>query len=270
VTDNLDELNPRDRVVSLERGLAVLVAVGQSPGANLAALAAQAGVSRAAARRILLTLAGLGYVQQQEGGYVVRPKVFEFGYAYLSEQPLTAIAQGHLEALAKSLGEFCSIAVADGFEIVHIMREAPQRFMRPDIPIGSRFPAYPTAQGRVLLAALPPEQLEGELEQLTPTPFTAHTARTRSEVLASIAKVRTAGYAINDQELEYGVRSAAVPIHDRDGKVLAALGTIVNANDTTVAQLGKRALPELQAAAQRISKDLRTAPVSASRGLRRS
>ena len=163
--NGVDEINPRDRIVSLERGLAVLAAVGRGPGMTLAEIAAEAGVSRAAARRILITLAGLDYIEQRDNGYVVRPRVFEFGYAYLSEQPLTAIAAAHLEALAEALGEFCSIAVASGVEIVHIMREAPQRFMRPDIPIGSRFPAYPTSQGRVLLAALPPDVLEIELQR---------------------------------------------------------------------------------------------------------
>ena len=154
-------INPRDRIVSLERGLAVLAAVGRGPGMTLAEIAAEAGVSRAAARRILITLSGLDYIEQRGNGYVVRPRVFEFGYAYLSEQPLTAIAATHLEAVATTLGEFCSIAVASGAEIVHIMREAPQRFMRPDISIGGRFPAFSTAQGRALLAALSPEAARG-------------------------------------------------------------------------------------------------------------
>jgi IclR family pca regulon transcriptional regulator len=263
-------INPRDWVISLERGLAVLSAVGRLPGMTLAEIAAEAGVSRAAARRILITLAGLDYIEQRDNGYVVRPRVFEFGYAYLSEEPLTAVSASHLEALAQTLGEFCSIAVASGMEIVHIMREAPQRFMRPDIPIGGRFPAYSTAQGRALLAALAPDALERELEKLTITPWTSHTARSREEVMASIEQVRELGYALNDQEMEYGVRSAAVVILDRDGHALAALGTIVNAREVSIAQLRTRAVPELQATADRISADLRSAPVSAPRAFRRS
>jgi IclR family transcriptional regulator, pca regulon regulatory protein len=262
-------INPRDRIVSLERGLAVLAAVGRGPGMTLAEIASAAGVSRAAARRILITLSGLDYVEQRGNGFFVRPRVFEFGYAYLSEQPLTAVAATHLEALSTTLGEFCSIAVASGPEIVHIMREAPQRFMRPDIPIGSRFPAFSTAQGRVLLAALSPEALENVLETLTITPFTTHTARSREQVLASIEQVRTLGYALNDQEMEYGVRSAGVAILDRDGHALAALGTIVNASEVSIAQLRTRAVPELRATAERISADLRAAPVSAPRAFRR-
>jgi IclR family pca regulon transcriptional regulator len=236
---------------------------------TLAEIAAAAGVSRAAARRILITLAGLDYIEQRGNGYVVRPRVFEFGYAYLSEQPLTAIAATHLEAVASALGEFCSIAVPSGVEIIHIMREAPQRFMRPDIPIGSRFPAYSTGQGRVLLAALSPEALESVLDKLTITPWTSHTARSREEVLASIEQVRKLGYALNDQEMEYGVRSAAVPILDRDGHAVAALGTVVNASEVSIAQLRTRAIPQLRATAERISADLRTAPVSAPRAYRR-
>jgi len=265
----VSEINPRDRIISLERGLAVLAAVGRGPGMTLAEIAAEAGVSRAAARRILITLANLDYVEQRGNGFVVRPRVFEFGYAYLSEQPLTAVAGRHLEAVAQALNEFCSIAVASGVEIVHIMREAPQRFMRPEIPIGSRFPAYSTAQGRVLLAALSPEALDAELDKLTITQFTSHTARSREELVASIEQVRKLGYALNDQEMEYGVRSAAVPILDRDGHALAALGTVVNASEVPIEQLRTRAIPELRAAADRISADLRMAPVSAPRAFRR-
>lgn len=265
----VSEINPRDRIISLERGLAVLAAVGRGPGMTLAEIAAEAGVSRAAARRILITLANLDYVEQRGNGFVVRPQVFEFGYAYLSEQPLTAVAGRHLEAVAQALNEFCSIAVASGVEIVHIMREAPQRFMRPEIPIGSRFPAYSTAQGRVLLAALSPEALDAELDKLTITQFTSHTARSREELVASIEQVRKLGYALNDQEMEYGVRSAAVPILDRDGHALAALGTVVNASEVPIEQLRTRAIPELRAAADRISADLRMAPVSAPRAFRR-
>lgn len=256
-------INPRDWVISLERGLAVLAAVGRGSGLTLAEIAAEAGVSRAAARRILITLAGLDYIEQRGNGYVVRPRVFEFGYAYLSEQPLTAVATTHLEALAQKLGEFVSIAVPDRTEIVHIMREAPQRFMRPDISIGGRFPAFSTAQGRALMAALSPEALEAQLDKLTIRPFTTHTARSREEVMASIEQVRKLGYALNDQEMEYGVRSAAVVILDRDGHALAALGTIVNAKEVSIAQLRTRAVPELRATAERISADLRAAPVSA-------
>ncbi|HWK28125.1 MAG TPA: IclR family transcriptional regulator C-terminal domain-containing protein [Solirubrobacter sp.] len=265
----ISSINPRDRIISLERGLAVLAAVGRGPGMTLAEIAAEAGVSRAAARRILITLAGLDYIEQRGNGYVVRPRVFEFGYAYLSEQPLTAVAATHLEALAQSLGEFCSIAVPVGVEIVHIMREAPQRFMRPDIPIGSRFPAHATAQGRMLLAALSPEALESALEKLQITPFTSHTARSRAELIASIEQARQLGYALNDRELDPSVRSAAVAILDRDGHALAALGTIVNASEVSMAQLRKRAIGELRATAERISADLRAAPVSAPQAYRR-
>jgi IclR family pca regulon transcriptional regulator len=269
-SSELDAINPRDRIVSLERGLAVLAAVGRRGGGTLAEIAADAGVSRAAARRILITLSALDYVEQRGKGYVVRPRVFEFGYAYLSQDPLTAVAAPHLEPLSRALGEFVSIAVPVGVEIVHVMREAPQRLMRPEIPLGSRFPAYSTAQGRVLLAALTPDALRSALEGITITQFTPYTARSRAEVIASIEQVRKLGYALNDREMDQSVRSAAVPILDRDGDVVAALGTIANASDVSMAQLRTRAIPELRATAERITADLRPAPVSAPRAFRRS
>jgi IclR family transcriptional regulator, pca regulon regulatory protein len=266
----LDAINPRDRIVSLERGLAVLAAVGRRGGGTLAEIASDAGVSRAAARRILITLSALDYVEQRGKGYVVRPRVFEFGYAYLSQDPLTAVAAPHLEPLSRALGEFVSIAVPVGVEIVHVMREAPQRLMRPEIPLGSRFPAYSTAQGRVLLAALTPDALRSALEGINITQFTPYTARSRAEVIASIEQVRKLGYALNDREMDQSVRSAAVPILDRDGDVVAALGTIANASDVSMAQLRTRAVPALRATAERIGADLRPAPVSAPHAFRRS
>ncbi len=260
--DGASSINPRDRVVSLERGLAVLLALGQGETLSLREVAESAGVSRAAARRFLITLKHLGYVAESADGYEIRPKVFEFGYAYLGRQPLTAVTTPHLMELVARIDEFASIAVLDDEHIVHIVRETPpSRLILVDINVGSRLPAYPTAQGRVLLAGLPPQQWKEASSRLTFTRFTPHTMDSLDELEREVDIVRRDGYAINDQQMTDGIRSVAVPIIDGSGTTVAALGSIVNAASWTLKALRSRLLPELRQTAERINQDLRAAPV---------
>jgi IclR family pca regulon transcriptional regulator len=255
-------INPRDRVVSLERGLAVLLALGQGETLTLREVAESAGVSRAAARRFLITLKHLGYVAERADGYEIRPKVFEFGYAYLGRQPLTAVTTPHLMELVARIDEFASVAVLDDEHIVHIVRETPRsRLILVDINVGSRLPAHPTAQGRVLLAGLSPQQWKDASSRLAFTRFTPHTMESLAELEAEVDVVRRDGYAINDQQMTDGIRSVAVPIVDGSGTTVAALGSIVNAASWTLKALRARLLPELLQTAERINQDLRAAPV---------
>jgi IclR family pca regulon transcriptional regulator len=265
-----DELsiNPRDRVVSLERGLAVLLALGQGETMSLREVAERAGVSRAAARRSLITLKNLGYVGEGADGYEIRPRVFEFGYAYLGRQPLTAVTTRHLMELVVRIDEFASVAVLDDEHIVHIVRETPaNRLISVDINVGARFPAYPTAQGRVLLAGLPEQQWKEVSSHLAFTRFTPHTVESLDELEKQLDAVRRTGYAINDQQMSNGIRSVAVPIRDNNGTTVAALGSIVNAASWTLKAIRGRLVPELRQVAEQINEDLRAAPIRA--GVRR-
>ncbi|WP_432826999.1 IclR family transcriptional regulator domain-containing protein [Dactylosporangium sp. CA-092794] len=263
-SDKCDEpsINPRDRVVSLERGLAVLLALGQGETMSLREVAAAAGVSRAAARRSLITLKNLGYVGESAGGYEIRPRVFEFGYAYLGRQPLTAVTTQHLMELVTRIDEFASVAVLDDGYIVHIVRETPpNRLIAVDINVGARYPAYATAQGRVLLAGLTPQQWEEVSGRLAFTRFTSHTVESLAKLEQQLDIVRRTGHAINDQQMTTGVRSVAVPIRDNTGTTVAALGSIVNAASWTLKAIRGRLVPELRQVAEQISHDLRPAPI---------
>jgi IclR family transcriptional regulator, pca regulon regulatory protein len=257
------EINPRDRIVSLERGLAVLLALGQGETMSLREVAESAGVSRAAARRSLITLMNLGYVgERADGCYEIRPRVFEFGYAYLGRQPLTAVGTPYLLELVGRIDEFASIAVLDDADIVHIVRETPaNRLISVDINVGSRYPAFSTAQGRVLLAGLSPEHWKAEQSLLEFKRYTPHTLETMDELEKQLDGVRKNGYALNDQQMSSGVRSVAVPIRDQHGSAVAALGAIVNAASWTLKAIRSELVPELRLFAERMGHDLRAAPI---------
>lgn len=262
VANDDESVNPRDRVVSLERGLAVLLALGQGETMSLREVAESAGVSRAAARRSLITLKNLGYVGERAGGYEIRPRVFEFGYAYLGRQPLTVVTTPHLMDLVARIDEFASVAVLDDEHIVHIVRETPaNRLISVDINVGARFPAFPTAQGRVLLAGLSSQQWKELSSHLAFKRYTPHTLESLDELEKQLDIVRRTGYAVNDQQMSNGVRSVAVPIRDNSGTTVAALGSIVNAASWTLKAIRGRLVPELRQVAEQINQDLRAAPV---------
>ena len=248
--------NP-DYVQSLERGLAVIRAFGvDSPELRLSDVARATGLTRAAARRFLLTLVRLGYVRQDGNTFSLRPRVLELGYAYLSALSLPEVAQPHMEALVAEVNESSSVAVLDDLEVVYVARVPTQRIMTIIIAVGTRFPAYATSMGRVLLAGLGPEALDERLGRVEIEPLTAKTVRSRAALRERIEEVREAGWAAVDQELEEGVRSAAVPIRDTSGRVIAALNMSVHATRMTMPALRREVVPRLLRTAEAIEVDL--------------
>jgi IclR family pca regulon transcriptional regulator len=254
--------NP-DYVQSLERGLAVIRAFGaESPELRLSDVARATGLTRAAARRFLLTLVQLGYVRQNGSEFSLRPRVLELGYAYLSALSLPEVAQPHMEALVAEVNESSSIAVLDDLDIVYVARVPTRRIMTITIAVGTRLPAYATSMGRVLLAGLGDDELDARLERIQLERFTPTTAVSLDDLRDRIAVTRTAGWAMVDQELEQGVRSAAVPIRDAGGGVLAALNVSVHATRMTMPVLRKDVVPRLLRTASAIEVDLSVAGVA--------
>ena len=248
--------NP-DYVQSLERGLAVIRAFGvESPELRLSDVARATGLTRAAARRFLLTLVRLGYVRQDGNTFSLRPRVLELGYAYLSALSLPDVAQPHMETLVAEVNESSSVAVLDDLEVVYVARVPTQRIMTIIIAVGTRFPAYATSMGRVLLAGLGPEALDERLDRVEIEPLTAMTVRTPAVLRERIEEVRETGWATVDQELEEGVRSAAVPIRDTSGRVIAALNMSVHATRMTMPALRREVVPRLLRTAAAIEVDL--------------
>ena len=256
--------SPREphHVQSLERGLAVIRAFDAAhPELTLSDVARSCDLTRAAARRFLLTLVDLGYVRTDGRLFSLTPRVLELGYAFLSSLTLPEIAEPHLEQLVAEVHESSSVSVLDGDDIVYVARVPTGRIMTVAINVGTRFPAYPTSMGRVLLAGLPAPAADAYLKRVRISRLTDRTVPTAAALRAELTRVRTDGYAIVDQELEEGLRSIAAPIHDRTGAVVGAVNVSVHASRATVAAMRRGLLPPLLAAAARIDADLSiTAP----------
>jgi IclR family pca regulon transcriptional regulator len=249
-----------DYVQSLERGLAVIRAFSaQTPQLTLSDVARLTGLTRAAARRFLLTLADLGYVRSDGKHFSLTAKVLELGYSYLSGMSLPEVAQPHLEQLSAQVRESSSVSVLDGADVVYVARVAVSRIMTVSINIGTRFPAYATSMGHVLLAGLPPRDLEAYLADTALTRFTPNTITDATTLRAELENVRAQGFSIVDQELEEGLRSVAVPVRDNAGSAIAALNVSTHATRRTLESIRTDLVPRLLSAARDIEQDLAAA-----------
>ena len=241
-------------VQSFARGLAVLRSFGAgAPAQTLSEVAERAGLTRAGARRILLTLLHLGYVEADGRLFRLTPRVLELGYAYLSSLPLWTQARPAMEELANGLRQSCSASVLDGADIVYVLRLSVHKTMSINLGVGSRLPAYCTSMGRVLLAGMAPALLRERLGQMALLQLTPQTLVDVDELLAAIAQVRLQGWCLVTEELEPGLVSIAAPITDRSGKVVAAINVSGQPASLTSAALLEHSLPKLLAAAARVS-----------------
>jgi IclR family pca regulon transcriptional regulator len=252
-----DSRHKTDFVQSLDRGLQVIRSFGpEHQQMTLSDIARLTGLTRAAARRFLLTLTTLGYVRNDGRTFSLTPRVLELGYAYLSALSLTDVAQPHVEDLVERVHESSSVAVLDEDHIVYVVRVPTRRIMTVAISVGTRFPAYATSMGRVLLAGLDPEELDRRFEHLPPVQLTKQTVTDVDKLREIIHQVRAHGFAVTDQELEDGLLSAAAPIRDRTGTVVAAINASAQAPRISMKQLREEILPEVLEAARRIESDL--------------
>jgi len=246
---------PSDSYVqSFARGLSVIRAFNtQHPAQTLTEIAQATGLTRAGARRILLTLVALGYVKAEGRLFRLTPRILDLGFAYLTSMPFWNLAEPIMEALSQTVHESCSISVLDGTEVVYVLRVPARKIMTINLSIGSRLPAYCSSMGRVILSGLPPDELD---RLLRASDLRAHTQRTVTgidELKAIIADIRKRGWAQNDQELEEGLVSLAAPIRNRAGQVIAAINVSGQANRTSAADMVERFLPPLLEAAEKIS-----------------
>jgi len=247
----------RDYVQSLSRGLTVLQAFNaERPAMTLADMARATGLTRATARRLLLTLVSLGYVCTDGRTFELTPRVLDLGFAYVSSLQLPDIAQPFMEALSDRVHESVSASVLDGAQIVYVARVNTQRIMGISLAIGSRLPAAWTSMGRVLLAGLPDEQLDGFLDGLVVTELTSQSITDPDTLRSEVHAVRAQGFALVDQELEEGIRSVAAPLRDRRGRTLAAINVGTHAARVTLKELRGVILPALLTTARSIETQL--------------
>ncbi len=246
-------------MTSLARGLIVIQAfTQQTPQMTISQLSLKTGLSRAAVRRCLYTLTKLGFAGAEDGTrYGLRPRMLTLSNTYTASNGLSTSAQPILERMSAAFHESFSVATLDGDEIVYIARTTVSRVMAVDLHIGSRLPAYCTSMGRVLLAYLPPEQIEQYLARVVLTPHTTRTVTSVDKLAMLLRNTRRNGYALVDQELEVGLRSLAVPVFSPGGRVVATLNLSGSAPRMPVYDMQTRFLPHLRNAANELGALLR-------------
>ncbi|MFM0008216.1 MULTISPECIES: IclR family transcriptional regulator domain-containing protein [Paraburkholderia] len=246
--------DPELYVDAFARGLSVIRAFdAEHRMLSLAEVAEAAGISRASARRLLATLVHLGYVHADGRTFRLTPKVMQLGYAYLSGQTLTEIVEHYVVDVAEKTGESCSVCVLDDTDVVYIGRASTKKIMSINLSIGTRLPAWATANGRVLLGGLDERELE---ERLARSEIVGHTANTSTKVEDLIKAVRKAqrdGYAFTSQELEAGLTAVAVPLMDKSGRIVAAMNVAGHVHRNSREKMLTENLPVLQFAANEIN-----------------
>jgi IclR family pca regulon transcriptional regulator len=246
----------RDFVEALARGLDILACFGpQRRTMTLSEVAAATGLARPTARRLLLTLEELSFVRSTDSAFTLTPKVLSLGMSYVSSLGLWDIARPHLEALVAQTGESSSMAQLDGSDIVYVSRVSVPKIIALRVDIGTRFPAAQTSQGKVLLAALPPDQVGPTLAQPSRSGLPPYIGRSLEQLQDELTEVRARGWALADEELAPGVRSVAAPIRDGTGTVRAAMNVTVHAAETTTERLLHEHLPRLLRTAGDISAE---------------
>ena len=246
-----------DFVEALARGLDVLRCFSaQRPSLTLSGVATETGLARPTARRLLLTLVELGMVRADaDGRFSLTPRVMSLGMAYVGSLGLWDVARPHLERLVSRTGESSSMAQLDGGDIVYVARVAVPKLITLRVEIGTRFPAQQTSQGKVLLAALEPGELDEVLALASRSGVSPRRARQRTELDDELREVRARGWALADEELAAGIRSIAVPVRDGGGQVRAAMNVTVHAAETGVGVLVDDHLPLLLRAASDVAAD---------------
>jgi IclR family transcriptional regulator, pca regulon regulatory protein len=255
---HLPAQEPSDSYVqSLARGLGVITSFSaQSPRQTLSEVAVATGLTRAGARRALLTLQTLGYVTSDGKYFSLTPKILDLGYAYLSSMPVWNLAEGVMERLSYEVDESCSVGVLDGADVIYVLRLPTRKVMSISLGVGSRLPAYATSMGRMLLAEYSDEEVLQQLSATVLRAFTAKTLTDPQELLKRVQVARKSQWTIVDQELEEGLISMAAPIRDRTGRAVGALNISGQANRTSAKVMQDRMLPKLVAAAAEVSRML--------------
>lgn len=242
-------------MLSLERGLAVIRCFGENRSAlTLTEVAAAAGLTRAAARRFLLTLQALGYVESEGRYFRLCPSTLELGYAYLASQPWWRRAQRIAEELGAQLRQACAVAVLDRDSVAYVAYAPAVHLPALTRSIGTRLPVYATAVGRVLVASQPEAARAEYLKRAKLLALTPFTVTDRARLKKALEQARIDGFSLVDQELEIGLRSIGVPIADRGGRVIAAMSVSVRDPQLKPADMERRFLPALKKAALQITR----------------
>ncbi|MGI9226045.1 MAG: IclR family transcriptional regulator domain-containing protein [Candidatus Nanopelagicaceae bacterium] len=249
--------NRVENVQSLHRGMEILKAFNRdSPRLTLTEVAAITGLTRATARRFLITLTNMGYVGNQNRYFYLRPKILELGNSYLSSLSFNDAVQQHLNVLAEELHESVSASVLEFPDIVYVARASTNRVMTIGLSVGTKLPAFYTSMGRVMLAQLPPSKLQEYLDRAQIEKLTEFSLTSKKSLRIEIEKAGNQGWYLLDQELEIGLRSLAVPIGTHINDTYAAINVSVPASRVSIKTLETLILPRLQNLATIIDRDI--------------
>lgn len=242
-------------VKSVEKTFAVLLAfTPEEPRLTVTRVAAKVDLSRAAARRFLLTLTDLGYLRADGNFFELTPRTMDIGASFMASLTLPRIAEPHLKSLAARLEETTSLCILDRTDVVYVARVAAPRLLSVSINVGTRFPAWATSMGRVLLAGLDAAEREAHLGTVQLRPFTELTVSSVEQLRDAVEQTGKAGWAIVSGELEEGLRGVAVPVK-RGSQVVAALNVSLQRHRIGTAAIEQEIIPLLQEAAARIGDD---------------
>jgi IclR family pca regulon transcriptional regulator len=248
-------------VQSFARGLQVIACFSAAaPEQTLTEVATRSGLTRAGARRILLTLQTLGYVSSDGRRFRLSPRILDLGFAYLSSMPIWNLAEPAMQSLAAKVGESCSAAVLEGSDIIYVMRVPTHKIMSIGLGVGSRLPAYCTSMGRMLLADLDDAAALTVLQDTPRRALTRHTLTDPQDLMGRVRQARKQGWCLVNQELEEGLVSLAAPLRDRSGRMVAALNISGQVNRTSARLMQERMLPALLKACSDISNLMAAQP----------
>jgi IclR family transcriptional regulator, pca regulon regulatory protein len=254
-TEVLSDGNPAYWVKSVEKTFSILQAFSpDEPRLTITRAAAKADLSRAAARRFLLTLVDLGYVRIDGSHFELTPRCLDIGASFLANLSLPQIAEPHLKELAVDLNETASLCILDGAEVVYLARVAAPRLLSVSVNVGTRFPAWATSMGRVLLAGLPERSREDFYASLNLQQFTHHSVSSIEQLRAEVDRAGAQGYSMVSQELDDGLRGVAVPVR-RGNDLIAAINVSLQTHRVPEADIARTVVPKLQEAARSIADD---------------
>lgn len=244
-------------MAGLAKGLAVIEALGvDRPRLTITDAAQATGLTRATARRCLLTLESLGYLTHDGRYFHPTPRMLRLGGAYRDAAPLPRLAEPHLVAAREELGESVSLAVLTDDEAMFVARAEAQHIVMTGVRVGAGLPAYGSATGRVLLSALPEDELTAYLDRCHPVARTAHTHVDPAHIRRLVARAGAEGYALTDEELALGMRSLAVRVADSRGRPVAAMSVSAATARVSLDELCERFLPVLRERAERLGRTL--------------
>jgi IclR family pca regulon transcriptional regulator len=247
----------QEHVQALERGLALLTVFNaRTPSMTLSQAAEKTGVTRAVARRYLLTLETLGYVSHEGSYFALTPRVLDLGFTYLASINVADVAKPFMLRVVDTLRESCSVGVLDRHDVVYVARVPADRIMTTNLVVGSRLPAHATAMGKVLLAYLPADRLAQYFATAPLSPLTGRTIGDEGRLRRVLAEVKRLGWAANDEESEKGVRTIAAPLFNRNQDAVAAINVAGHASRVSIRELRGAHLPVLLEAARDISRAL--------------